>query len=152
MGDGLRLALVAIAAIIGSSYGLLFQREAYSYGSGMAWGMVYGLLWWLLGIVTLFAMLLRQPVDWSLPAVVGLYPSLVGHLLYGAGLGLFYQFLARRFDAELCGRAQLGSLGTRFELQGRRGPRRRCAGTPASALWVVTLTLGVMLPLLLAAG
>ena len=146
------LVHLIIAAIIGSSYGLLFQREAYSYGSGMAWGTVYGLLWWLLGVVTLFAMLLRQPVDWSLPSVVGLYPSLVGHLLYGAGLGLFYQFLARRFDAELCGRAQLGSLGTRFELQGRRGPRRRCAGTPASALWVVTLTLGVMLPLLLAAG
>ena len=38
-----------IAIIIGSSYGLLFEREAYSYGSGLGWGLVYGLLWWLNG-------------------------------------------------------------------------------------------------------
>ena len=136
-----------IAIIVGSSYGLLFQREAYSYGSGLGWGLVYGFLWWVLGAATLFAVLLRQHVDWSVEAVVAIYPSLVGHLLYGAGLGLFFQFLARRYDAELCGRAQLGTQGTRYG-QGLR-PKRRCSGTPAAALWTVTLVLGVMLPLLL---
>ena len=80
---------------------------------------------------------------------MALYPSLVGHLLYGAGLGLFFQFLARRYDAELSSRAQLGTRGTRFAHPAYRRPRRRCAGTPAPALWAVTLVLGVMLPLLL---
>lgn len=140
---------LVVAIIVGSSYGLFFQREAYSYGSGLGWGMVYGLLWWLLGAVTLFPILLRQPVDWSVETVVALYPSLVGHLLYGACLGLFFQFLARRYDPELSGRTQLGTQGTRFAHATGPCPKRRCAGTPAAALWAVTLVLGVMFPLLL---
>ena len=46
----------------------------------MSWGMSYGVLWWLLGALTLFPALLRQPVDWSLAAVSANYASLIGHL------------------------------------------------------------------------
>ena len=138
-----------IAIMIGGSYGLLFQREAYSLGSGLAWGLVYGLVWWLLGALTLFPIILRQPVNWSLQNVVTLYPALVGHLLYGAGLGLFFQILARRYDDELSGRPRRGTQGTRLAEQAHLRPKRRTAGTPAPALWAVTLVLGVMLPLLL---
>jgi uncharacterized membrane protein YagU involved in acid resistance len=138
-----------IGIIIGSSYGLLFQRQAYSYGSGLAWGLVYGLLWWMLGQLTLFFIILRQPVDWSLETAVAFYPSLVGHLLYGAGLGLFYQFLARRYDDELSGRVRRGTQGTRLAHQTNRSPQPRTTGTPAPALWAVTLVLGVLLPVLL---
>jgi len=138
-----------IAVIIGISYGLLFQREAYSYGAGLAWGLVYGLLWWFVGAITLFPMFLRQPVDWSLQTVTMLYPSLIGHLLYGAGLGLFFQFLARRYDDDLSGRPRHGSPDSRLGVPAHVLPRRRTAGTPAAALWAVTLVMGVMLPLLL---
>ena len=137
-----------IAIFIGGSYGLLFQREAYSPGSGMAWGLVYGLVWWLLGAVTLFPVILRQPVDWSLIGVLALYPSLVGHLLYGAGLGLFFQLLALRYDDELTGRPRRGTQGARLAAQAHRQPQRRAAGTPASALWAVVLILCILLPLL----
>jgi hypothetical protein len=154
VGAGFIVHLI-ISVIIGSSYGLLFEREAYSYGSGLAWGLAYGLLWWLVGALTLFPILLRQPVDWSLPTVIGFYPSLVGHLLYGAGLGLFFQILARRYDA-LSGRVQPGTQGTHrtASLPGVplvRVPlaRQRTAGTSAPALWAVTLVLGVVIPLLL---
>jgi uncharacterized membrane protein YagU involved in acid resistance len=140
---------LVIGIIIGISYGLLFQRHAYSYGSGLAWGLAYGLLWWMVGQLTLFFLILRQPVDWSLETVVAFYPALVGHLLYGAGLGLFYQYLARRYDDELSGRARRGTQGTRLARQGNRSARPRTSGTPASALWAVTLVLGVMLPVLL---
>ena len=132
---GLTVHLV-IAIIVGVTYGLLFGQETFGYGIGLAWGTVYGLWWWLLGAATLFPILLRQPVDWSLETIAGLYPSLIGHLLYGAGLGLFFQFLARRY-----------SYGTRG--RSRRGSERREIGQPAPALWIVTLVLGVMLPLLL---
>jgi hypothetical protein len=137
-----------ISIFIGSSYGLLFQRRAYSYGSGLAWGLVYGLLWWMAGQLTLFFIILRQPVDWSLETVVAFYPALVGHLLYGAGLGLFYQFLARRYDDELSGRVRRGTQGIRRGPQTSRSPKSQTTGTPASALWAVTLVLGVMLPVL----
>jgi uncharacterized membrane protein YagU involved in acid resistance len=138
-----------ISIIIGSSYGLLFQREAYSYGSGLGWGLTYGLLWWLVGQLTLFFIILRQPVDWSLETVVAFYPALVGHLLYGAGLGFFYQFLARRYDDDLNGRVRRGTQGARLGRQTNHSVNHRVAGTPASALWAVTLVLGVMLPVLL---
>ena len=129
-----------IAIIIGTTYGLLFQREGYSYGTGMAWGLLYGMLWWLIGTNTLFNVLLRLPVDWSQAALASRYPALVGHLLYGAGLGLFYQFLARRYDSEL------SSLG-----QKAAQSKQRLSSRSAPALWAVALILGIMLPLLLTA-
>lgn len=145
VGAGFIVHLI-ISIIIGSSYGLLFEREANSYGAGLAWGLSYGLLWWLVGALTLFPILLRQPVDWSLPTVVGLFPSLVGHLLYGAGLGLFFQILARRYDDALSGRTRPGTQGARLAAS---LARQRTAGTSTPAVWAVTLVLGVVIPLLL---
>ncbi|MFZ0548722.1 MAG: hypothetical protein WAM60_24945 [Candidatus Promineifilaceae bacterium] len=125
------LVHLIISIIIGSSFGLLFQHEAYSYGAGMSWGVLYGVLWWLLGALTLFPALLRQPIDWSLGAATANYAPLIGHLLYGLGLGLLYQYLARRHDP---------ALQTR---------RERARGTVAAAMWASTLFIVVMLPLLL---
>ncbi|MEM7334563.1 MAG: hypothetical protein AAF490_20975 [Chloroflexota bacterium] len=125
-----------IAFVIGSTYGIFFQNAAYSYGAGMGWGLVYGMLWWLLGPGTFFFILLRQPVDWSLAATTARYPALVGHLLYGMGLGLTFQYLIRRYD-------------THTESQKGLPHVHQTSGTPASALWAVTLLLGVLLPLIL---
>lgn len=133
------LVHLAIAFLIGSSYGLLFHSTAYGYGSGLGWGLLYGLLWWLLGPGTLFFILLRQPVDWSLAGAIGRYPALVGHLLYGMGMGLFFQYLVRRYD-------------THTRTQSNKPHVHQTAGTPAAALWAVTLLIGVLLPLILATG
>jgi uncharacterized membrane protein YagU involved in acid resistance len=125
------LVHLTISIIIGSSFGLLFKRQAYSYGAGMSWGVLYGLLWWFLGALTMFPALLRQPVDWSLGTATANYASLIGHLLYGLGLGLFYQYLARRYDKELDARETAAS------------------NTAAAAMWACTLLIAVMLPILL---
>lgn len=125
-----------IAILIGSTFGVFFHNEAYSYGSGMGWGLSYGFLWWLLGPGTLFFLLLRQPVDWSLAATVARFPALVGHLLYGMGLGLFFQYLIRRYDTH-----QHHEDGTPHVHQ--------TSGSPAAALWAVTLLIGILMPLLL---
>ncbi len=138
-----------IAIIVGISYGLLFEQETFTYGTGLAWGTTYGLLWWLLGAATLFPILLQQPVDWSLETVTGLYPSLIGHLLYGIGLGLFFQFLVRHYNDESRDQFRRGPRDDRLPSQSRRDSQRRDASPFAPALWVVTLVLGVMLPLLL---
>src|SRR5262249_57617256 len=45
---GLLVHLV-ISALIGASYGLLFRNEAASFGLGVAWGWLFGLIWWYLG-------------------------------------------------------------------------------------------------------
>ncbi|MDX1414877.1 MAG: hypothetical protein R3293_11850 [Candidatus Promineifilaceae bacterium] len=125
------LVHLTISVIIGITYGLFFQRVGYSYGAGIGWGVLYGLLWWVIGAMTLFAFLLRQPIDWSLAAAAANYAALIGHLLYGLGLGLFFQFLARRYDAEL------------------RQFAGRSFHSAAPAMWAAALLFGVMLPLLL---
>jgi len=125
------LVHLAISILVGSSFGLLFQRQAYSPGAGMSWGVSYGVLWWLLGALTLFPALLRQPVDWSLAAVSANYASLIGHLFYGVGLGLLLQHLVSRYDSAR-----------------QPGPQRD-TGAP-EALWAGTVLVTVILPLVLA--
>lgn len=124
---------MTISAIIGATYGLLFRRESYTYGVGVAWGLVYGLMWWLLGPLTLMPVLLGNPLQWSLSAAVNAYPSLIGHLMYGASMALTHHILASRIDPYF---------------KSERTDLVRRPGTPVSALWVLTLVLGVMLPLL----
>lgn len=131
------LVHMVISAIIGGTYGILFRREAYTYGAGLAWGLVYGLVWWFLGPLTLMPILLGGEVQWSLASAVEAYPSLIGHLAYGATTALAYQLLVRRYDPILRG-----------SIRRVRSNLQRPPGTPAPALWVAVLTLGVMLPLI----
>jgi len=42
------------SGLIGISYGLLFERESPDFAAGIAWGLLYGLVWWFAGRLTLF--------------------------------------------------------------------------------------------------
>ncbi len=84
-----------ISVIIGFSYGLLFQRDARGFGSSLAWGMAYGFVWWVLGGLTLFPLLLGDPLGWTAYAAREYVGFLVGHLVYGLLLGGLYAVLDR---------------------------------------------------------
>ncbi len=129
-----------ISALIGMSYGLLFRREAPDLGSGVAWGLVYGLIWWFLGPLTLFPGLLGGSLSWTVAAAGQALPSLVGHLLYGAITALVFLLLERRHEAWLKLDPRLAARELRL---------RRPVGTPAPALWLFVLGLGVLLPVIL---
>ncbi|GLV56007.1 hypothetical protein KDH_28510 [Dictyobacter sp. S3.2.2.5] len=79
-----------IAAIIGASFGLLFQKDIHGTGSSICWGLAYGLFWWFLGPLTLLPLLLHQPIDWSYLHGSALFGSLIGHAIYGMLLGWIY--------------------------------------------------------------
>jgi len=83
------------AAIVGASFGLLFQRDVRGYGSSMAWGMAYGIFWWFLGPLTLLSLCLGKPVDWSHTHAEELFGSLIGLIIHGLIVGLVYAVVDR---------------------------------------------------------
>jgi uncharacterized membrane protein YagU involved in acid resistance len=94
---GFALHLV-ISAVIGASYGLIAGRFHPSLAGGFVTGSLYGAAWWLLGPLTLMPLLMGMGlgVNWNATAAAAMLPSLFGHLIYGALLGVSFSRLTRR--------------------------------------------------------
>jgi uncharacterized membrane protein YagU involved in acid resistance len=84
-----------VALLIGTIFGMLFQRDVRGYGSSMGWGLGFGIFLWFFGPLTIFPIIGRQPLDWSAEQGTTLFGSLVGYIIYGVILGTVYAFLDR---------------------------------------------------------
>ncbi len=105
------LVHLVISALIGASFATIFDGFVHGKSSGLGYGLTYGAAWWFLGPLTLMPLMMGMGlgVNWNAAAVSQMLPSLFGHLLYGAVLGLTY--------TRLRGRAYEGPLPTSVQAQ-----------------------------------
>jgi uncharacterized membrane protein YagU involved in acid resistance len=80
---------MAISALLGIIFGLGAARFLTGLGSAIVAGLVYGVIWWVLGALVLMPLMLGMS---QMVLAIGpdQWMSLVGHLIYGAiTAGLF---------------------------------------------------------------
>jgi uncharacterized membrane protein YagU involved in acid resistance len=84
-----------ISAVTGAVYGVFAVRLPQTWGSAILAGMVYGVIWWVLGALIL------------MPAMLGMFEnifaigqmqwmSLMGHIVFAEVLALSFLWLYRR--------------------------------------------------------
>lgn len=104
-GGGPPLLLWALSAalltIAGTGYGLLFRRAANDGAGGWLFGMAFGYLLWQIVAVPMFQWLPEEPLLAG-RAALGL---LVGHLLWGFGMGLSFPWVHRPLQGRVDQRA-----------------------------------------------
>ena len=132
---------LVIAILVGSSYGLLFHRQSYDIGSALGWGVSYGFIWWLVGPLTLMPIFLGSTPQWTADAAAQVFPNLVGHLGYGAGLGITFHLLEARYNPWWIPRRQALAAGVQH--------RKEQVLTSAPALWTLVVVISLTLPILL---
>src|SRR3989304_2622293 len=106
-GTGVALEILA-AILIGAGYGAIFRSQPFAYAATISSGVLYGLLWWIAGPLTLAPLLLGRGPGWSLQEADAALPSLVGHVLFGAITGLSFYVLVSLYRR---GRARGGGPG-----------------------------------------
>ncbi len=132
---------LVIALFIGAGYGVLFRHQSYDLNSALGWGVSYGFFWWILGPLTLMPMLMGASPQWTVEAAAGLFAILIGHLAYGAGLGVVFHLLEARQNPWWIPR-------TRAEAA-RIGRRKEQLLTSAPALWTLVVVIALVLPVIL---
>ena len=88
------------SALIGAAFAALLGRLTFRTVGGLGYGLAYGTGWWLLGPLTLMPLFMGMGfgVNWTLAAATKMLPSLVGHLMFGAILGVSYAWLRNNWD------------------------------------------------------
>ena len=133
---------LVIATLVGVSYGLLFRRHSYDISSALGWGVSYGFLWFILGPLTLMPIFLGTSPQWTIEAWAAAFPNLIGHLAYGAGLGVMFYGLEARYRPWWITRTEAGAGVVVY--------RQEQVLTAAPALWASSVAVGLTLPVLLA--
>ena len=131
-----------IAVLIGASFAVLFRRETIDGASSLAWGVCYGVAWWFVGNLTLLPWLLGERPDWTAADLGDGFPSLIGHVLYGAGLGVVLGALRLR--------SQSWWISTSAARSDRARRQREQLLSAAPALWALVALIALVLPLLVA--
>ena len=87
------LVTLSVGLVAGVGFAILYPRPTEGAGAGLIRGTVYGLLWWVVGALSLVPVFSGVGLTWTLDEVRGVFATLPGYLLFGATLALFYHWL-----------------------------------------------------------
>lgn len=87
---------LAISVLFGLGYGLVLGPLSRSWGHAAALGLLYGVVWWVLGALLIMPAWMDMAVFQVGEAQL---QSLAGHLVYGLALGLVFHALAQGLAA-----------------------------------------------------
>lgn len=87
---------MAISAVIGAGFGVVFGFRAVNLTGGALWGAVYGAAWWVLGPLLIMPAMLGMGPQIGMALTLPMLMSLVGHLIYGVVAGLAYPLVQDR--------------------------------------------------------
>ena len=93
------LVHAAISAITGAIYGFFAVRFPVTWRNAILGGLLYGVIWWVLGGLILMPILLGMPAfaQFKDPMMTPVaWGSLVGHLIYGVILGIVAAALLKK--------------------------------------------------------
>lgn len=90
------LVHLVYCAILGVIFALIFYKHIATFYQGALWGLVYGIIWWFLGTLTLAPIAMSTPVVWSTAVMTNEFPMLLGNLVFGFVLGLCFYWLKNR--------------------------------------------------------
>jgi NADH dehydrogenase len=86
-----------ISALVGAGFGVIFGQPGESFAATISSGVLYGLLWWVLGPLTLAPLLMGHWPTWALSEAGTAFFNVVGHALYGGVLGLSFHALSAAY-------------------------------------------------------
>ncbi len=88
---------LVISGILGVIFAVLFFKKIANYFyPAVLWGLLFGVIWWFIGSLTLAPIAMGMPVDWSGSVMAAEFPLLIGNLVFGFVLGLCYFWLKNR--------------------------------------------------------
>ncbi|HEY3288985.1 MAG TPA: hypothetical protein VGK87_02545 [Anaerolineae bacterium] len=85
-----------ISVFIGATFGVLFGANSTTAGRGLLFGIVYGMVWWVLGPLVIMPVMMGMGLQFANALSGSNLMSLMGHMIFGAVTGLVYFWVARR--------------------------------------------------------
>lgn len=86
---------LVISAVIGLSFAWWFGPRACSPKCGAEYGLLHGLIWWVLGPLVVMPLALGMGLQFTAAFSKPMLLSLVGHLVYGLTTGLVYSTVTK---------------------------------------------------------
>jgi len=78
------------SAVLGLIFALVFYKLTKDFFSTTVWGVVYGMLWWVIGALTLAPLMMGTTIAWNMDAVFHTRHMLMSHMVFGLVMAVSY--------------------------------------------------------------